>query len=111
MAEAADRPGYCLFLCLGQHDPQKFEAYRAAARSTLTPYEVEIVALHPELEQVEGAAIHALALLAFKSIAQARSWYFSEAYQAIVHYRTESGTYQAVLFEGHPPAIPGPSSS
>ena len=94
---------YVLFQCIGNPDPAEFEKYKLAVRPTLMPHDVKICALHPTIEQVEGdQATHDLALLEFPDMAAARAWYESPEYQAIIGLRTETGEYNAYIFEGGP---------
>ena len=46
---------------------------------------------------------HSLALLEFADMASATAWYESPEYQKIIPFRTNSGTYEAFIFEGFPP--------
>ena len=95
---------YVMFRCLQGPDPADFEKYRAAVRETLIPYEVKILSLHPSFKQVEREVpTHSLALLEFADMASATAWYESPEYQKIIPFRTNSGTYEAFIFEGFPP--------
>lgn len=94
---------YILFQCRGRPDAAEFEKYKLAVRPTLKPYDVKVLALHPALDQVEGdETTHDLALLEFPDLATAQAWYRSPEYQAVIGLRTETGNYNAFIFEGLP---------
>ncbi|HED34167.1 MAG TPA: DUF1330 domain-containing protein [Gammaproteobacteria bacterium] len=72
-------------------DPEKFQAYAAKAGETMKKYHGE-VALRGKFEQgLKGDADHhAVAVVRFPSHDDLRSWYFSEAYQAVIPLRDEA---------------------
>jgi uncharacterized protein (DUF1330 family) len=63
--------------------------------SRLTPLVVE-GAVHP----LEGTPPQSVVLLEFRSVADAKAWYESPAYQAALPHRLNAADYRAVIVEG-----------
>lgn len=94
---------YCMFICRERKDLDLFRQYAEKARATLAPYDVRNFTVGHNWERVEGdLECEYLAIVEFGSYEQARAWYFSDEYQAIRPLRTESGRYDAFIFDGSP---------
>lgn len=82
-------------------DPTRYADYTAHTRSTLEPFEGHFVVRGGPFEVVEGDwEPGRLVVIAFPSMADARAWYASEAYRAILPIRQEASTGSLVLVEG-----------
>jgi uncharacterized protein (DUF1330 family) len=102
-------PAYVL-VDLDVTDPEAYKEYRAKAPA--------IVAAHGGRYIVRGGAQHHLepgwdlrrtVLLEFPSLAAAKDWYASPAYQRLLPMRTGSTRSRVVILEGLDPAAPLPS--
>ncbi len=54
-------------------------------------------------EVVEGAEVEGIAILELPTLAEARAWYASPAYQRASHHRFLGGDYNAVIVEAADP--------
>ncbi|WP_380872017.1 hypothetical protein ACFB49_29690 [Sphingomonas sp. DBB INV C78] len=71
------------------------KATAARAGHALTP-----LALYGEYEQLEGDAAEGAVIISFPTMAEARAWYHSPAYQEALAYRQAGGDYSVFLIEG-----------
>ncbi|WP_433060523.1 DUF1330 domain-containing protein [Dactylosporangium sp. CS-033363] len=82
--------------------------YLERIQGTLEPYEGRFLAHGPQVEVLEGDWPGTVVVIEFPSLAAARSWYESPAYQEILHLRTDHIEGSAILYEGvrdgHDPA-------
>ena len=81
-------------------DHAELEAYHQQTRkmgrdSRLTPLVIE-GAVHA----VEGTAPESVVLLEFPSVADAKAWYESPAYQAALPHRLKAADYRSIIVEG-----------
>ncbi|MNG40076.1 hypothetical protein D3C84_1285070 [compost metagenome] len=49
---------------------------------------------------IEGPAVEGAAILEFPSFEEAKTWYYSPAYQDAVKHRLQGGTYRGIIVEG-----------
>lgn len=83
------------------HDPDKMAPYHANAAATIEAYGGKCLVLGGAQETVEGTPPDgALVVLEFESLDQARRWYNSPEYQAILPYRKAAAQTHAWLVEG-----------
>ncbi|MFE7464540.1 DUF1330 domain-containing protein [Streptomyces sp. NPDC057499] len=88
--------------------------YLERIQATLDPFAGRFVVHGPPAEVLEGAWPGAMVLIEFPGLAEARAWYDSPAYQAILRLRTDHVPGDVVLVEGvgpgYDPAVraPGP---
>ena len=74
--------------------------YLPKAVESLKPYEPEILAVDQDIEVIEGDTNHnRTVILKFKSKEDAKAWYNSSEYQAIVNLRTDSVDGMAIICE------------
>ncbi|MET9361794.1 DUF1330 domain-containing protein [Streptomyces sp. NPDC006632] len=78
--------------------------YLQRIQATLDPFVGRFVIHGPPTEVVEGAWPGSMVLIEFPGLDEARAWYGSPAYQAIVHLRTDHIEGDLVLIEGVAPA-------
>jgi len=81
-------------------NPEGYQAYGPAARSTLAPSGAEVVVVDSQSESIEGSPGTVTVVLRFESKEAARAWYESEAYQAAKPLRTSNTEGTAVLCDG-----------
>ncbi|WP_374999609.1 DUF1330 domain-containing protein [Aeromicrobium sp. CTD01-1L150] len=85
-----------------QMGPQ-VQHYMERIESTFEPFGGEWVVHGTRPEVVEGSWPGDLVIIAFPSVAAARDWFDSPAYQDICHLRSEHSDSRVVLLEGVPP--------
>ncbi len=77
--------------------------YLERIQETLDPFGGRFAVHVPTLEVLEGEWPGTLVILAFPGIDDARAWYASPAYQAILHLRTDHIEGTTLLVEGVAP--------
>lgn len=83
------------------HDPEGMKPYLAKVEGTYKAFGGRRIVAGGALETHEGdAPIGRIVILQFPSMAEARAWHDSPAYQAIVGYRLASAESRAYLVEG-----------
>lgn len=98
------------------HDPEGYELYRANVPETISPYLGDVHFLssddHPLVREGAQPANH-LFIHRFSSIEVLEEFYYSEAYQGVVHYRHESAAtkYIMVMNAHDEPLGEGPQSA
>jgi uncharacterized protein (DUF1330 family) len=98
-------PAYIVFI---REEPVKdaeaLAAYSAANRantaSFMADFALKPLAVYGAHEVLEGADADGVVLLEFPTMAQARGWYESPAYQAALADRHKAAHYRAIMFEG-----------
>lgn len=93
-------PVYAVFTHEETHDPEEMSAYSAAVGKTFDPYPAKIIAAYGVQDVLEGPAPEGVAIVEFPTMADARAWYDSPEYQAIVRHRWRGSTYRAVIVQG-----------
>jgi uncharacterized protein (DUF1330 family) len=77
--------------------------YLENIHDTLAPFGGRFIIHGGEKQMLEGRANGDLIVIAFPSIENARNWYESPAYQAIIHNRTQNSEGMVFLVEGVDP--------
>jgi uncharacterized protein (DUF1330 family) len=82
-------------------DPDAFNAYRQAARSTFAPYGGKPIVVDGEFEVLEGM-VHprSVVVVEFESMEQARRWYASPEYAKTIPMRQQAANASLILVEG-----------
>ncbi len=88
------------------HDSETLNnSYLPKAVETLKPYDPEILVVDQNVEVVEGQTEdNRMVILKFKSREEARAWYDSPEYQAIIDLRLNSVDGRAVLCDAFDPS-------
>lgn len=96
------RPGYAIahFTTLSRH-PDVMD-YLERIQETLDPFSGRFIVHGGEVEELEGGWQGTVAVIAFPGITEAREWYRSTSYQAILPLRTTHIKASAILVEGVP---------
>lgn len=83
-------------------DPGSFAAYQKLKRSNLSESVEEMVPLgiYGAITVLKRPAPDGVLLPRFPSVADARSWYDSPAYQAALPLRQKAADYRAIIVEG-----------
>ena len=96
-------PAYFIVFRDKMTDPAAYAAYGAKAMPTLAACESKLLVANGALTAVEGAAPDGVVMIEFPTVAAARAWYDSPAYQAIVGERLGATAGRAVIVEGFSP--------
>lgn len=91
---------YAVFTHEETHDPDELAAYSAMVGKTFEPFPATIIAAYGTQDVLEGPAPEGVAIVEFPSMKEARAWYDSPAYQAVVRHRWRGASYRAVIVEG-----------
>ncbi len=82
-------------------DPQRFEEYRGKVPATISQYHGRYLVRGGEMETVEGDPLPSrTVVLEFPSVEQAKTWYHSPEYQAIIDLRLTASRGQAQIVAG-----------
>ncbi len=84
-------PGYVV-VGVDVHDPEAYRAYQQQVPATLEQYGGRFVVRGGEFEALEGQPPPRLVVIEFPSVEQARTWYASPEYQAILPIRLQHST-------------------
>ena len=86
-------------------NPEGFAPYSREIVGTLAKYGGRFLVRGGPFEVIEGEApFQRLVILEFPSMEQARGWYASEEYRAILPARLENSQTDLLIAEGVPPA-------
>lgn len=105
-------PSYVLFIREGAViDPEALAAYSASNRANsgifVERFGLKPLAVYGATETWEGDAPDGVILLEFATADDARAWYHSPEYQAVIPQRHLAAPYRAILVEGLPtPGLP-----
>lgn len=91
---------YVIFLHESTSDPAEFGTYVSLVRSTFVGHPLTMLALDGAHEALEGPDLEGIALTNFPSMADAKAWYDSDAYQAVAQHRFASSVFRVLLVEG-----------
>ena len=91
---------YIVFIRESTQDAAELERYSASVKSTFVGHPASFLAAYGKHETLEGAPVEGVVILSFPSMADAKAWYDSPAYQEAAQHRFKGATYRAVLVEG-----------
>lgn len=81
-------------------DPAELDLYRQKAPAAREGRDMTPLAFYGKFELLEGPAMEGAVILSFPSMAAAREWYMSPAYQAAVSHRFKGAEFRVFLIEG-----------
>ena len=94
-------PGYVLGQIKAINDAAAFTAYQGGALPTVAQYGGKLVLNSSKIESGDGDwAPNSLVMLEFESVEQARKWYYSPEYQAVVGQRLNSADSGLIIIDG-----------
>ena len=99
-------PAYIVISRLHTRNQSELDLYAKQGPAFMAGHNVKFLARFGTCEVMEGAAVEGVAILEFPTIAEARAWYSSPAYQEACKHRFQGGDYSAVIIEGHVPNHP-----
>jgi uncharacterized protein (DUF1330 family) len=85
------------------HDPRPHPEvvdYIGRVQATLEPFSGRFIAHGPTVEVQEGTWPGTVVIIEFPAIEQARAWYDSPGYRAILPLRTNNIRSDAIIFDG-----------
>jgi len=91
---------YMIFTRESTQEQTALDAYRAKVRDTFDGYAYKLLAAYGTQQVLEGEPAEATVVLEFPSLAVARAWYDSDAYQAVAQHRLKGSRHRVVLVEG-----------
>lgn len=98
-------PAYMIFLREGPvRDSAEMNEYsrlnREHAKEFSTDYKLKPLVVYGALQAAEGTAPDGVVVLEFPSVADAKAWYNSPAYQKAVPHRLKGADYRSFIVEG-----------
>ncbi len=91
---------YMIFTRERTKDQGEMDIYNAGAVATLDGREFKPLAFYGAYEVLEGDAMEGAVVLEFPSVAEAKDWYHSAAYQQLVAHRHAGADYRVFVIEG-----------
>jgi uncharacterized protein (DUF1330 family) len=102
-------PGYVI-VDVDVKDPEAYKEYRAKAPATITAAGGRYLARGGDVTHVEpGWDVTRFVILEFPTVAAAKAWYTSPAYQKILPIRLKSTRSRMMFVEGLDPNAPVPA--
>lgn len=81
-------------------DPEKFQQYAVSAKETMDKYKGELLVKGKAQEALAGQLSHQVAVVVqFPDAQQAKRWYTSAEYQALIPLRDEAADINIALYE------------
>ncbi|AGH51385.1 MULTISPECIES: DUF1330 domain-containing protein [Sphingomonadales] len=81
-------------------DAEALAVYAGKATAARAGHALTPLALYGRYEQLEGEAAEGAVIISFPTMAEARAWYDSPAYQEALAHRQAGGDYRVFLIEG-----------
>jgi uncharacterized protein (DUF1330 family) len=92
---------YVIFTRVRTRDPAQIKLYADARTKFLAGHNVKpLVPFGTTFEVLEGPAVEGVSILEFPSLAEAKAWYSSPAYQEASQHRFRGGDYTTIIVEG-----------
>ena len=91
---------YAIFIREQTTDAAELATYSGKIGATMQGHAVTPLAAYGFYEVLEGPAVEGLVILQFPTMADARAWYDSPAYQAARQHRFNGAAYRAFLVDG-----------
>ncbi len=84
-------------------DKAEMKIYQTSNRDNMGAFTIKPLVVYGALEAIEGAAPDGVVILEFPSVAEAKAWYNSPAYQAAIPHRLRAADYRVMIVEGFTP--------
>lgn len=96
---------YAIFIRNSIKDADAMKTYGGLAPKSIQAFaeaggDVKALAAYGPIETIEGDKSDGVVLLQFKTMADAKSWYDSPAYQEALPHRLRGSDYRVLFFEG-----------
>lgn len=96
-------PAYIVFTRLHTRNPEEVKLYAEQAPKSLAGHTIKFLAQFDRFEVKEGGGVEGVAILEFRSFAEADAWYESPAYQNASQHRHKGEDYSVVIVDGMQP--------
>lgn len=93
-------PAYITFIREKMLDQSEFDIYLQMVTATMEGHPINILAAYGEQVILEGPAVEGVVIVEFPTIADAKKWYYSEAYQDAALHRHKGSVYTGVIVQG-----------
>lgn len=93
-------PAYAIFIRNAITDPEEMKIYAAKAAKARDGHNLKPLIRYGALETLEGPPSEGVVLLEFPTMAEAKAWYDSPAYQDALQHRLKGSDYRVILAEG-----------
>jgi len=93
-------PAYIIFTREKTINQAEMDVYNSLAGKTLAGHPAEVLAFYGEQEVLEGPAHEGAVVLSFPTLADAKAWYDSPAYQDAAQHRHTGSEYRVFIVEG-----------
>jgi uncharacterized protein (DUF1330 family) len=103
-SEAILMSAYVIFIRQRTIDPAELDLYRSKAPAARQGHDLTPIVYYGDFEVLEGTPIEGAVILRFPTMAAARAWYRSPAYQEALAHRLKGSDYQVMLVNGVEPA-------
>jgi uncharacterized protein (DUF1330 family) len=101
---------YIVFTRVRTRDPAQIKIYADARPKFLAGHNIKnLVSFGTPFEVLEGPGVEGISILEFPTLAEARAWYSSPAYQDASQNRFRGGDYTAIIVDA-PESVPIPSA-
>src|SRR5258708_4402932 len=94
---------YVVFTRVRTRNRAELDLYAKQAPAFLVGHNIKWLAHFGPCEVVEGPGVESVAILEFPTLAEAKAWYASPAYQEASRHRFMGGDYSAIIVEGAAP--------
>jgi uncharacterized protein (DUF1330 family) len=96
---------FIIFTRVRTRDPAQLKIYSESRSKFLAGHNLKsLVSFGMPFEVLEGPAVEGVAILEFPTLAEAKAWYSSPAYQEAVQHRFRGADYNAIVIDGSAPA-------
>jgi uncharacterized protein (DUF1330 family) len=93
-------PAYVVMIRDRMIDPAEFATYGQKAREARGDHKITPLAFYGPHQTLEGPDPEGVVILQFPTVAEARAWYDSPAYQAALKHRLAGAEYRTIIVEG-----------
>ncbi|MET0363786.1 MAG: DUF1330 domain-containing protein [Sphingobium sp.] len=93
-------PAYAIFIREETTNADELKSYFEKVGSTMQGHALTPLAVSSDVEVLEGGPVENIVILQFPTLAEARAWYDSPAYQEVLGHRLAGGKYRGLLVEG-----------
>ena len=91
---------YAVFIRDRMKDPEEFAIYGKKAAAARGDHKMTPLAFYGDLEVLEGDPAEGVVIIQFPTMAEAKAWYDSPAYQEAKAHRLKGADYRVILVQG-----------
>jgi uncharacterized protein (DUF1330 family) len=91
---------YIVITRLHTRDRAELDEYAKHAPNFMAGHNAKFLARFGSCEVLEGPGVESAAIIEFPTLAEAKAWYASPAYQEASHHRFQGGDYGFLIIEG-----------